>query len=168
MQAQLFHMSLNADDVVYTPTEVARYIVNYFKPSGMVLDPCRGDGSFFAHMPTGAEYCEIEDGRDFFAYHKKIDWIIGNPPYSIFQDWLKHSFEIADHVIYLVPTNKIFQSWKVMSAIICYGGIRDMLVFGSGHLVGFPFGFSVGAFHFEKNWRGETTIKFCKSIKGDL
>jgi hypothetical protein len=32
------------------------------------------------------------------------------------------------------------------------------MVFGSGSIVGFPFGFSVGAFYFSKDYRGKTDL----------
>jgi hypothetical protein len=110
--------------------------------------------------PCQIDWCEIEEGKDFFLYRAQVDWIIGNPPYSGFLAFLKHSFSLAENVVYLVPTNKIFQSWKVMDAIIEYGGVKGMLIYGSGHLVGFPFGFSVGAFHFQRGYRGDTRLAF--------
>ena len=33
-----------------------------------------------------------------------------------------------------------------------------MIVYGSGQLIGFPFGFSVGNFHFERNYTGTTEM----------
>jgi hypothetical protein len=160
-QPQLIPMSLIPSDVVYTPGNVARHIISIVKPSGKLLDPCRGDGAFFNNFPAGGDWCEISEGKDFFSYREKVDWIIGNPPYSIFKDWLIHSFSLADNVVYLVPTNKIFQSWKVMGEIIKYGNIKNMIVYGSGTLIGFPFGFSVGAFHFQRGYRGDTDMRFC-------
>jgi len=161
-QPQLLQIALEPGDVVYTSPVVARHIIRFVNPNGKVLDPCRGDGAFYSQFPVDciSDWCEISEGRDFFSYQEQVDWIVGNPPYSIFRDWLIHSFEIADNVVYIVPTNKIFQSWKVMNAIRKYGNIRNMLVYGSGHLVGFPFGFSVGAFHFQRDYKGDTTLRF--------
>jgi hypothetical protein len=161
-QPQLLQVALEPGDVVYTSQPVARHIIGFVNPFGTVLDPCRGDGAFYNNFPphVRADWCEIVEGKDFFSYHNKVDWIIGNPPYSIFREFLVHSFEIADNVVYLVPTNKIFQSWKVMGAINNYGNIKNMIVYGSGHLIGFPFGFSVGAFHFQRGYRGETVLRF--------
>lgn len=161
-QLSMFKQSHNAKDVVFTPDEVAQDIIGYFNPSGIVLDPCKGDGSFYRNYPEGVQsrYCEISEGKDFFTFTEKVNWIIGNPPYSIFFDFLQHSFKIADDVVYLIPTNKVFQSWKLMKSIQKWGGIYTMLVYGSGHLVGFPFGFSVGAFHFRKGYHGKVTLQF--------
>jgi hypothetical protein len=39
-----------------------------------------------------------------------------------------------------------------------WGGVKSIIIYGSGQLIGFPFGFSVGNFHFEKNYKGDTKI----------
>jgi len=145
-------------DIVYTPDSISMKIINWLIPTGKCLDPCKGDGAFLKYLPKGSDYCEIKEGKDFLMYNKKVDWVIGNPPYSIFEDFLKKGFEIADNVSYLVPTNKIFQRQIIMNMINNYGGIRSIIIFGSGQLIGFPFGFSVGNFHFKKNYKGETKI----------
>lgn len=147
-------MSIADSDVVYTQDEVAKDIINHFNPSGYLLDPCRGDGAFYNNFPAECKrsYCEITESKDFFTWSDKVDWVIGNPPYSIFHQFIEHAFEISDNVVFLVPTNKIFQSWKTMSLINRYGGIKGILVYGSGTLIGFPFGFSVGAFHFQREY----------------
>lgn len=38
------------------------------------------------------------------------------------------------------------------------GGVKSMLIYGSGHLLDFPFGFSVGLFHFQKGFTGKAKI----------
>jgi len=160
MQRCLFKNDARPDDIVYTPDAVAFDIVNYFKPSGLCLEPCAGDGVFLKYLPKDADSCEVRNGLDFFDYHKIVDWIVGNPPYSIFIEFLRHSFKIANNVVYIVPINKIFQSFKVMDTISRYGGIKVMLAYGGGTRIGFPFGFPVGAFHFEKGYKGKTYIEF--------
>ena len=159
-QPQLFEISLNQKDVFYTPDAVAQDMVLFFNPTGKILEPSMGDGAFMRYLPPGSDWCEIERGKDFFKYTNHVDWIIGNPPYSIFVEFLRHSFSIGDNVVYLVPTNKIFQSFKVMEQIEMFGGIRKMLVYGRGGSIGMPFGFSVGAFHFQRNYKGDTSIVF--------
>ncbi len=76
-------------DVVYTPDYVASAIISRYCPSGSVLDPCAGDGAFSSRIP-GCLTCEIKDGRDFFEFRQRVDWIVGNPPYSILNAWLEH------------------------------------------------------------------------------
>lgn len=166
-QPQLLPMALVTGDVVYTPDWVARDMVDFVNPSGRILEPCAGDGAFLNHLPPHTEWCEIEKGRDFFKWQESVDWIIGNPPYSrrVFPLWLEHSFQIARDVVYIVPTNKIFQSQATMGLIEQYGGIRTMLVYGEGKPIGIPFGFSFSAFHFRRGWKGDTTISFRKNTE---
>ncbi|HZW70803.1 MAG TPA: hypothetical protein VFF57_07990 [Hanamia sp.] len=156
-QGTLYETPVLPADIVYTPEDISKAIVNFLNPVGKCLDPCRGDGSFYKYLPN-ADYCEIKEGLDFFDYSKKVDWIIGNPPYSIFKDFLEKSFELADNVSFLVPTNKVFQRQVIMDMINKWGGVRSIIVYGSGSLIGFPFGFSVGNFHFQKNYKGATEI----------
>ena len=63
----------NPNDVVYTPDAIAQSVVSYFKPTGFCLDPCRGTGAFYRWLPTGSDWCEIAEGRDFFAFDRKVD-----------------------------------------------------------------------------------------------
>ena len=80
-QMQLLQIALDPRDTVYTPDWVAQDMVNYFQPSGEVLEPCCGDGIFLKYMPS-AHWFEIERGRDFYAWSTRVDWIVGNPPYK--------------------------------------------------------------------------------------
>ena len=157
-QTDLFNIPVNPSDIVYTPEYIAINIINWLNPNGICLDPCKGNGAFFNNLPSGAEYCEIIEGKDFFDYNKKVNWIIGNPPYSIFETFLQKSFLLSDNVAFLVPTNKIFQRQIIMDRINNYGGIKGVLIYGSGQLLDFPFGFSVGLFHFKKDYKGETKL----------
>ena len=38
------------------------------------------------------------------------------------------------------------------------GGVKSIIVYGSGSLLKFPFGFSVGNFHFQKGYKGATEV----------
>ena len=98
-------------DYVLTPEWCAKDIINHFNPKGKILDPCRGLNKVFHKlMPKNSQWCEIQEGKDFFNFTDKVDWIIGNPPYSIFHEWMKHSYSMADNIVYLVPTFKIFNA----------------------------------------------------------
>lgn len=156
-QTTLYETPEQPADIVYTMEAVSKGIISFLQPYGKCLDPCKGDGAFYKFL-TNADYCEIKEGKDFFDYKGKVDWVIGNPPYSIFKDFLEKSFEIADNVSFLVPTNKIFQRQIIMEMVNKYGGIRSMIIYGSGQLIGFPFGFSVGNFHFQKDYKGGTKM----------
>lgn len=159
IQTQLFESSPNPADVVYTPVNISEAIIRHLKPTGKCLDPCYGDGAFYKFFPSDRHYCELQEGKDFFDWKGgAVDWIIGNPPYSIFKEFLEWSFEFSDNVSFLVPTNKVFQRQVIMDMINKYGGIKSIIIYGSGNLIGFPFGFSVGNFHFQKGYKGYTEI----------
>jgi hypothetical protein len=145
----------NMADVVYTPDWLAADMVAHFNPTGIVMDPCRGGGAFFDKLPEGALWCEIAQGRDFFFCEREVDWLISNPPYSIFAQWLTHSLKVADNVCYLLPVNKIFSSVPKLNQIRRFGGIKQIRHYGSGRDCGFPFGFAVAAIHIQRGYKGD-------------
>jgi hypothetical protein len=142
-------------DVACTQDRIAAEIVNRYRPRGVVLDPCAGDGAFARLMP-GCLTCEIREGRDFFAFDRGVDWIVGNPPYSILNAWLEHSFALASDIVYLLPIAKVFGSRKRLLAIQDYGGIVEVYAPWTGRAVGFAFGWACGAVHFRRGHRGPT------------
>ena len=158
MNGLLFDPIINPSDIVYTPDLVAKNIIESLSPKGKCLDPCKGKGAFLKFMPKGSDYCELREGKDFLKYNNNADWVIGNPPYSIFEEFLKKSFEISKNVSFIVPTNKVFQRQIIMNRINKYGGIKAIMIYGQGQKIKFPFGFSVGNFHFQKGYKGETKI----------
>lgn len=125
-QTTLWEKEVLVSDIVYTPNHVAKNILDFLNPKGTCLDPCKGDGAFYNLFPSdNRDYCEIREGKDFFLYNEKVDWVIGNPPYSIFEDFLNKAFEISKNVSYLVPTNKIFQRQIIMESINKWGGGKE-------------------------------------------
>ena len=159
-----FGRECNPKDVIMTPDKVARQIVNHFKPSGRILDPCRGNGAFWNAMP-GAEWCEIAEGRDFFAWRDPVDWIVSNPPYSIFYEWMRHSFDVADEIVYLIPLHKLFAGAKYLDLVLGFGGIVEIISLGSGRACGWQIGFSIGAVHFRRGYKGETRIGYPPNVR---
>lgn len=148
------------NDKIYTPLKIAKQIIDLFNLKGKVLDAFKGKGAFYDQYPEDVEkdWCEIDEGRDFFDYKEKVDWIITNPPYSILDEVLEHSFEIADNVVYLVPISKIFTSLKRIRNILKFGNIKEIHIISAGRC-GFPFGFPACAIWFQKGYKGKTEIK---------
>jgi hypothetical protein len=158
-QFQIFkNEPLDKGDVVYTPEWVVKDMISFFNPSGRILEPCCGDGAFLAHLPAETLWCEIQQGRDFFEFDERVDWIIGNPPYKMIREWLQHSFTLSDNIVYLIPMNSPFNSMKRMKDIFEWGGIEHIRAYGNGSIFGMNYGFAVGAFHFKKNGSGATHI----------
>lgn len=122
-QATIFEVPINPADIVYTPDGIAKHIVEFLQPTGKCLDPCKGDGAFYNYLPEdNRDYCEIKEGKDFFDYTNRMEWIIGNPPYSIFEQFLEKSFHLSNNVAFVVPTNKVFQRQIIMDRIMKWGG----------------------------------------------
>ncbi len=157
------YSDLNPNDVVFTPDKIAKLIVEMFEPTGKILEPCSGEGAFLRYMPT-AEWCEITKGKDFFDYKDKVDWIVTNPPYSNFDKFLDHSFEVAENVVFLVPVAKVLKSWGTIQKIKQYGGIKTIWLVPASRC-GFPFGFPAGAFHFQRGYKGATQFTYAQDQK---
>jgi hypothetical protein len=144
-----------ANDSVMTPDDLARQIVAAFPIEGRVLEPCAGKGAFLrALRPRVPEWCEITVGRDFFDYTGKADWIVTNPPYSIYDRFLEKCLEVADNVVLLVPLSKCLKSIRIEKMVDAYGGLREVRILGGGGVAGFPFGFLTGVLHYQRGYKG--------------
>lgn len=146
-----------ASDIVLTPEWVAKDIMEYFNPQGTILDPSRGNGAFHQFMPNGSPWCEIREGIDFFEWDERVDWVVGNPPYSIFRKWITHSFAIADNIVYLLPIQLVYNPILLLREIFEYGWIPHFRWYDVGK--GIPWSRSriIVAAHFQKSYRGGTT-----------
>jgi len=82
-----------------------------FESSDVALDPSAGVNKvWFNNFPCQKEYCEIEEGTNFFEYAGKCDWIVGNPPFTDFVKYLMHSPSIANKgFAYLIGHSRINQ-----------------------------------------------------------
>jgi len=149
------------NDVVMTRPLSAKFIMQHFRPQGTIMDPCRGDGAFHRLMPSGSDWCEISEGRDFLKYSGSADWIVTNPPFSIFDIFLTKATEVADNIVFLCPPQKSFKSEKMERVIQSFGGIREVVNMGHGRKHGFPFGFVVGCIHYQRGYRGD--IKYTRA-----
>jgi hypothetical protein len=80
---------------------------NMFKnipDSSIILDPFAGKKAYYNEMLNlfsncTIEYTEIDEGKDFFNYKNKVDYIISNPPYSLINKVLEHSVSLKPKVI---------------------------------------------------------------------
>jgi hypothetical protein len=154
-QPHLFPVAA-ARDNVFTPRWLSQMIIARFNPSPLCLDPCRGEGAFYDYLPAGSEWCEIREGRDFFAWSKPVNWIIGNPPYSDLLAWIRHSFKVADNIVYLLPLHRVMASYTWLTDVRRYGGLVEVLVIGTGTTAGFPFGHALTAVYYKRNYTGGT------------
>lgn len=93
------------NDKIYTPKPVALKMIEMcnLKEGDVVLDPSFGGGVFYDNFPNyvNKSFCEIEMDLDFFDYNEKVDCVIGNPPYSLWNKWLEHTMKITDKFCYI-------------------------------------------------------------------
>ena len=137
-----------SNDVVYTPDTLAQEIVSHFKPVGKILEPCCGGGAFLKCMPT-ADWCEIEKGRDFFELNDNYDWIVTNPPWSKIRNFMRHSMEIADNVVFLMTVNHAFTKARIRDVRDAGFHIEEIALCDTPR--NFPqTGFQLGAIHYKK------------------
>lgn len=155
MQQSLIHIPTKSD-VVYTPPILAKDVISFFNPSGFCLDPCAGNNVFFDLLPTGAEWCEIERGRNFYAWLNPVDWIVSNPPFSHYSAWMRHSMKVAQNIVYIMPVYKVFASGKFQDELFKWGGIVHIRRYGTGTEWGFPFGHALAAVHYKAGYIGQT------------
>ena len=150
-----------AADIVCTKEATAKWIVDYFKPKGTILEPAAGEDVFFNLFSNKKRYrCEIRDGIDFFDWNIRVNWIITNPPYSIYDLFLEKAFSVANNVVFFVPIAKAFKSNKVQEMVVRYGGLKEIVYMGSGGKHGFDFGFPVGCLHYQKGFVGDCKITY--------
>lgn len=147
---------LKDSDYVQTPEWCAKDMVGYFKPTGKVLDPCRGQNRVF-HSILNCDWCEITEGVDFFKCEDNYDWIIGNPPYSIFNKWVKHSYTIGDNIVYLVPTFKAMNALSLMRLYYDKGHIKHIRLYDTGNDIPWARSRPICAIHFKVGYFGETS-----------
>lgn len=140
-----------------TPFETARWIVDYFEPQGTILEPAAGENVFYDLFSIEKYRCEITDGIDFFEWDKKVDWIITNPPYSIYDLFLEKSFSVADNVVFFAPIQKALKSEKIEKMVLNYGGLKEIVFMGGGRKHKLPFGFAVGCIYYQRGYSG-----YCK------
>lgn len=142
-------------DVVYTPDFCAKDMVEFFSPTGKVLEPCNGKGAISKYIKDCIT-CEITEGTDFFDYKENVDWIITNPPFSIFSKIIKHGLTISDNSVWLLPTWKMFSGYGLMKSIRSIGGIKHMRHYGTGTKLGWsPLANSISAIHIQRGYNGD-------------
>lgn len=160
-QMQLLKMALDPQDVVYTPEYIAADMVSFFQPSGKILEPSKGGGVFMKYLPPETDWCEIAEGKDFFAYNNQVDWIVGNPPFKLFYEFMEHSYKVANDIVYLLPADKPFNVFKTVEMIFKHGGIVHARFYGNGSAIGIPeIHRPVTAFHFRRGYRGAMGFSF--------
>lgn len=151
------------NDNIMTPPYLAEELVQWFIPPNVsVLEPCKGNGAFINALKncSGVTYdwCEIQEGKNFFNYTNKVDWIITNPPFSQFRSFLKHSMEIADNIVFLSLINAFFMKARMRDMKEMGFGFHTILSVDTPPKPWPQFGIQLGAVHIKKDYNGLTNI----------
>ena len=149
------------NDRIYTPPQLAKDIVEYFRPSGRVLEPCAGPFGrqvFVDAMSSlDPDWCEIDEGADFLAHTRTLrcyDWIITNPPWSKFRPFLQQSMRVADNVVFLCLINAFFMKARQKDMADVGFGMKEILFVPTPPKPWPQTGFSLGAVHIQRGWNG--------------
>lgn len=146
-----------SNDCVMTPEDLVKRLIAHFQLQGKILEPCKGSGNFLRYLPIDTLWCEIDEGRDFFDFHQKVDWIITNPPWSKMRAFLKHAMEIANNVCFLMTINHIWTKARLRDMKEAGFGIKEIVIFETPKE--FPqLGFQMGMVYLCKGYVGD--IKF--------
>ena len=129
------------DGFHYTPEEITKQLLKNieFNDGDSVLETCRGGGAFWKHLPPNIikDFCEIDDGKDFFQYNTPTDISIANPPYrmeidgqrvNIVNKWMNHQFSITNKECWFLLNGKMWSSitpvrlkkWKLLGWNMCF------------------------------------------------
>ncbi len=101
----------------YTNEQMVKDLLAITSIDGSVLDAGSGRNKVWFNNLTGEKYeCEIEDGCDFYKWDKKVDWVVGNPPYRDKNErnqiplWIEKASEIANKGMAFLVNHKVFNS----------------------------------------------------------
>jgi len=81
------------------------------KADESVLDAGSGNNAWFNNLKIPQKFeCEIERGCDFHEWNKKVDWIVGNPPFHESWKWVNKSSEVARRGMAFLLNNQCLNS----------------------------------------------------------
>ena len=147
-------------DIVMTPDYLAKDIIQHFQPTGLILDPCRGEGAFYdnydATYPHTKDWCELAEDRDFLKYHRKVDWIVTNPPWSMMQQFLWHGMEISDNIVYLTTINHYTTKRRIREMREHKFGIKEIYCVTTPKKPWPQLGFQLAAVHTQRGYTDGT------------
>jgi len=90
----------------YTNEQMVKDLLAITPIRGSVLDAGSGKNKVWFNNLVGEKYeCEIEDGNDFLLWDKKVDWVVGNPPYHIGWEFTQRAIQIANKGIAWLVNN---------------------------------------------------------------
>lgn len=99
----------------YTNEQMVKDLLAITPINGSVLDAGSGKNKVWFNNLIGEKYeCEIEDGCDFYKWDKKVDWVIGNPPFRDKKEgenqiplWIEKASNIASKGMAFLINHKV-------------------------------------------------------------
>jgi len=97
----------------YTNEQMVKDLIAITPISGSVLDAGSGKNRVWFNNLLGEKMeCEIENGCDFLTqWDKKVDWVIGNPPFSLGWKFFEKSLGIANKGIAFLGSIQFFNQF---------------------------------------------------------
>ena len=100
-----------------------------------ILEPSCGDGAITKVLAKHLDFCDIishdirTDGVDFLTYtpERKIDLVITNPPFSLFDEFVKKAKEIAPVVIFIGKVNFFGAYNRHRDGV--WNSLKDVMIF---------------------------------------
>lgn len=94
-------------------------------------------------------------GSDFFAFHEKVDWLVTNPPWSLAKQFLQHSYEVADNIVFLITLHHVFDLRSRIADMEGAGfAIKEVLLCQTPGRPWPQSGFQLGVVHLQRSYRG--------------
>ena len=145
------------EQAVYTPDKLAAEIVAHFRPAGRVCEPCKGGGAFLRAMP-GADWFEIDEGRDFLTAEGRWDWIVTNPPWRDVGPFLAKAMECADNVVLLTWLTGVLTKARIRTVRKAGFGYAEFLLVPTPPKPWPQSGFQLAATWLRRGWKGSAAF----------
>jgi len=102
----------------YTSKEMVKDLLAITPISGSVLDAGSGKNKVWFNNLQGEKYeCEIENDCDFYLWDKKVDWVVGNPPFRDKKEgenqiwkWIEKASEVSNQGMAFLLNHKVFNT----------------------------------------------------------
>lgn len=115
------------DEVYYfhqTPSELCKELIKKvpLESADIVLEPFRGEGSFFNNFPdfVKPKWCEIEEGVDYKDFTEYVDWVITNPPFRL-EDEITKKRENTFFKLLKYYTERVGKGIAFLANDACFG-----------------------------------------------
>ena len=95
----------------YTNEQMVKDLIKLTPIKGSVLDAGSGDKVWFNNLKGKKYECELDRGCDFYEWDKRVDWVIGNPPFHESWKFFEKSVDIVNTGIAFLINNQAFNSW---------------------------------------------------------